>query len=607
MKLKLNLSASGIKPLAMQHGEKALFGCAVLALVMFIWSAAKTDVLGPDKQPEKLKEAAEKSDQWVLGSKWKGVEVVDYVKRAKRDPLNDRDYRLAVFFDKPLWESKGLRPDPKVLPIEELMASAGLGIFSLNVAQNPAEAAPAAPPRRRGPVGGPPVGPPGGGPLRGMPPGADPALGRPGATELKGMSWVVVTGLVPLAKQDTEFEEAFHNVQFNDPDQDFPEFFGLRIERAEVQDESAAPAWQPMNLASIQKTLKSFHAMAPELVDEEFTDPNHTMPLGPMVGAEWTFDVVGHPKVKLAEKPGTRAVRPEVAAAEPAEDEDEAGGVGLVDPNRPRADFGAPPNIGPRPVRRQGRLGVPKRKQSDSILFRVIDYTVEPGKQYRYRVQRRLLNPNRGVAEKWLKDPATRTKKIIESPWSEPTPAVMVPRDIELFAGAVTKPGARDLQVKVLIKKLDRERGMQLTTEGTFARGSLINVDKPKIEIGGVAITDALLDSNSVLIDLRGGGRLSIKDKSLTEPAELMILQPDGSLVVRDELDDEEAYQENTAVDPAKKGKTDGPAVVPRGNPYDDMKKPKGDAAPLTKKKKHKKAPRPPADPKAAKAAKATS
>ena len=135
MKVKAKLNLAGIKELGMQHGEKAGFGLGVLVLVMFLWSAAQTTVLGPEKQPDLLKESAEKTDRHILNSKWdpvaKGIEVVDYVSRAKRDPLNDKDYRHLVYLDKPLWEAKGKRPDPKLLPVEELLASAGSGIFSM--------------------------------------------------------------------------------------------------------------------------------------------------------------------------------------------------------------------------------------------------------------------------------------------------------------------------------------------------------------------------------------------------------------------------------------------------------------------------------------------
>ena len=134
MKPKLKLNVGAIKALAVQHGEKAALGLGVFLLLMFIWSAIKMDVLGPEKQPEKLEEAATKTDNHITDSKWdpiaKGIEVVDYVQRAKRDPLVDRDYRLIHPLNPALWDQKGKRPDPKMLTVEELQATAGLGVFA---------------------------------------------------------------------------------------------------------------------------------------------------------------------------------------------------------------------------------------------------------------------------------------------------------------------------------------------------------------------------------------------------------------------------------------------------------------------------------------------
>ncbi len=80
-----------------------------------------------------------------------------------------------------------------------------------------------------------------------------------------------------------------------------------------------------------------------------------------------------------------------------------------------------------------------RRRQVDFTLFRFIDVSVEAGKQYRYHVKLKLGNPNLGKAEKYLKNPASRTQKSLYSDWSEPTPLVTIPPDSRIFAGAVVK------------------------------------------------------------------------------------------------------------------------------------------------------------------------
>ena len=44
--------------------------------------------------------------------------------------------------------------------------------------------------------------------------------------------------------------------------------------------------------------------------------------------------------------------------------------------------------------------------------------------------------------------------------------------------------------------------------------------------------------TNTVLLDMRGGDRLPGKDRELKTPGEMLLLDPDGILVVRNELDD---------------------------------------------------------------------
>ena len=603
MKVKLNLNVGGLKQLAIHHGEKAAFGLGVLLLVMFIWSASKTEVLGPDKQPQPLSEAATKTEQAVLNSKWdakaKGVEVVDYVRRAKRDPLNDKDYRLSVFLNKPLWELKGKRPDPKILPVEEMLASAGLGILAMTPPDAPAQPGgkPPKPGARagarardpamatRGAMGMPDGMPqpgragaaarPGDAGLRGM---RMPGPMMPGAMRsaakgnLKGFSWVVVTGLVPIRKQEAEFEEAFRNVIDPEPDKDIPEYRGYKVERAEVHGD-APLEWQEIKLRGVEEFKKQWSARPQEVVDAAYVDPMYTQELGPLVDRDWDPAVVGHPKVPIADNL-TAASAP--VEADQSEDEDDAEGFG-VPKNQGRRNLGPGPGaLDPRMAR--GPAGA-VRRQTEFTLFRFVDYTVEPAKQYRYRVKLRLSNPNWNVAEKYLKDVASRAKKFVESSWSEMTPVVTVPRDVDLFAGSVVR-ASKEPQINIMVTKLDRAHGLKIVGEDKFQRGSLANLKK-KVSFSSVPDepeTEARLESHAVVVDILGGGRLSPKNKSLTVPGEVLVLDADGRLVLHDELDDEADTEANRPETADAKASEPNP-MFPGANPYDDMPKSKGKAA----------------------------
>ena len=244
-----------------------------------------------------------------------------------------------------------------------------------------------------------------------------------GKANLKGFDWVVVTGLVPVRKQEAEFEEAFRNVILADEEADVPEYLGLKIERAEVNGDPNALAWTEIKLKDLQDFRTHWQTEAKEVVDELYLDPMYSMPLAPLVAVDWKPAVAGHPKVPVAVKNKNLQIKPKEDVN--PDDEENPGGLGNV---RKRInDFGAPP---PKERRKHARTG-PDARHVDSTLFRFINNTVEPGKKYCYRVKLRLANPNIGKAEKYLKDPASSKLKFRYSAWSDPTPIVSVPQDVE--------------------------------------------------------------------------------------------------------------------------------------------------------------------------------
>lgn len=79
---------------------------------------------------------------------------------------------------------------------------------------------------------------------------------------------------------------------------------------------------------------------------------------------------------------------------------------------------------------------IEKRVRADGelLLFRYFDFSVEPGKTYRYRVRLVLNNPNYGR----LPSEANGEAQVVEgetrtTEWSEPTPPVSIERDVYYF------------------------------------------------------------------------------------------------------------------------------------------------------------------------------
>ena len=68
------------------------------------------------------------------------------------------------------------------------------------------------------------------------------------------------------------------------------------------------------------------------------------------------------------------------------------------------------------------------------LLLRFFDFTVEPGKQYKYRVMLWLANPNYNYDIHFLSDPKLAKEQWIKTEWSELNAPVSVCRLMELKA-----------------------------------------------------------------------------------------------------------------------------------------------------------------------------
>ena len=71
----------------------------------------------------------------------------------------------------------------------------------------------------------------------------------------------------------------------------------------------------------------------------------------------------------------------------------------------------------------------------DYKLFRCFDFSVQPGRTYRYRVRLVLNNPNYNVGAQYLANAALAKGATRPSPWSDPSSEVNVPRGFSMLAG----------------------------------------------------------------------------------------------------------------------------------------------------------------------------
>jgi hypothetical protein len=252
---------------------------------------------------------------------------------------------------------------------------------------------------------------------------------------------------------------------------------------------------------------------------------------------------------------------------------------------------GAMPYGGPR----VGRPGSASRVEDvvEYQLFRFFDFNVEQGRRYQYQVRLGLFNPNYQLESRYLKSEDLGKKWWVQTEWSEPSNVVKVPRDSRLLAGTVKPPRRQpgiftEPNAKVIAVTLRMEDGLEMSEEYTVYRGHLANFEGKIVEEkrpGVYGITgmpeeyegDMMVEgpmypgyeggegprrptrkaaakeeeeeaetishaTGLVVLDMVGGERLHRTDRSLTEPSSLLLLDPDGNLLVQNELDDVDQF-----------------------------------------------------------------
>ena len=171
---------------------------------------------------------------------------------------------------------------------------------------------------------------------------------------------------------------------------------------------------------------------------------------------------------------------------------------------------------------------------------------MEPGKRYVYRVCLALRNPNLGVPASKLAKPELAKEEYLKTKWSEPTAIIPMPQDTRVLAVSV-KPGKPNVEPssQVMLTKWVQKDGSEVFKEFTVARGQVANF----------SVGDEDYNSDVTIVDLRGGERIpgGRRGSDLKAIGEILLLDPNGTLIVRNELDDSAAREQATSAAAEKK------------------------------------------------------
>ncbi len=240
------------------------------------------------------------------------------------------------------------------------------------------------------------------------------------------------------------------------------------------------------------------------------------------------------------------------------------------------------------------------------LLFRFFDFNVEPGKHYQYRVNLLVFNPNYGIEARFLQQEDLGKKAHLEVGWSLQSPAATVPMDSRVVLAPAK---ANDRAANLLLVHLDMEDGSTAFEEFPAIRGQLLNfANRPftpantgmspygvPMAMTMVGSRDGVTDltgareeesknidylTNAIVLDLAGGTPLPGKDRELLEPRNVLLVDAEGNLAVRNELDDLAEFRvlkppEGETLRGTMVGGGNTDILMPTGSPDDSGKLPK--------------------------------
>jgi hypothetical protein len=459
-----------------------------------------------------------------------------------------------------------------------------------------------------------------------------------GDERLEPVSWATVVAKVPVREQMKLYQDAFENSKTYDPARDFPRYVGYVVERSEVVkgkelNWQRVPVYVKDPKSQLAKTtaitlnsLAELYRIAQQtwasqgqitdVVDERYLDYVLTFPLPPLAGKDWGADAT-HPDIPL--QADTPPLEMEV---EPLEDPNKDQPKNL-DSFRTAEDQQFGPAGG---YERMGGYGRPygggeyggrggyggygggyggvsrsataAQKTTvapgvDYWLLRFIDFSVEPGKKYKYRVKLALADPNFGLPasvlahevqdrqSKEAHEAKARGEKRpdfrVVADWSEPSPTVGIPLAGNVRLAETKLPAADNPNdepaVRLLVESFNIDEtgnAIKAAEEADFRRGYVANMNTRKQKYIGPdgrwidEVESFTFRTGITVLDMDGGESLG---KDTTAPARVLLMGPAGELYVRNEADDKQQVEYHRMIMEADKRRGTGEGGYPGGYP----------------------------------------
>ncbi len=565
-----NIGVSGGKALQgtlAEHGEKVVLGVAVVLVVFLIYSGYFQETIAANQSPEALAEAAAGLSQHINSRDFSTVAnertlIVSSVDSEAFETPALESFHNSKSISPPLFSLAALRTDPELFPLTDLIVRAGNGPVATSREKESESAALSSISRGTGTLG------------------QESYLGfiANKSHQARGIRFAALVGLIPVGVQRDEYYRCFLSAGF-DSQRDTPTYVFSQVQRQEIRGNQETE-WIALPRKLVERQTQMWaDSKKNDPVDERYVHPplkqriSLTGPLAPLMNR----DLAGyatHPKI-VSLRNTVESKDSSVLSEEPEESSESELPFGFNDSDVPfpiAADEGKPlseVNDEPQPV--------------NHFLFRLFDTTVLSGKTYRYRVRLIVVDPNNPPPDLFTPpdlamlepDVMVRVNKDNERErpvrhrftlWSEPSQTITIPDDQMILAGkteggrmlrmtrelsvgpellGTSMRGAKDdLRMKMMIVTFDLQSARDFPGERPLYRGSVANFTQNIFSLDPITrgieeFTNRSFETGFVVLDIRSLRRVN----QIVPPAEVLLLDNTGNIVVRREVDDYAEYQ----------------------------------------------------------------
>jgi len=287
----------------------------------------------------------------------------------------------------------------------------------------------------------------------------------------RGIVWTVITGLVPLDQQENEYFEAFSAAIEKEPSDDEPEYIFQQVQRQEIAFDGSAGPWKDVSTSRTKTLMAQWtgNSRQRDLVSARFIQKEICMKLPPVVGYQFGEEAAHPDLIEETEKETN---------LNSADDEPENIDTG------PEGDEDAPEDDEHFKNKKKVKDKVNIEDEFQKLLFRFFDFTVSPGKTYRYRGRVWVRNPNYKVENRHLAEPSivnggkkveTNQTKYLISGWGTASPSITVPFLGRIYAGELIPARGREVGMNTPLEMFDRKTGFEVLDVRELHRGQYAN------------------------------------------------------------------------------------------------------------------------------------